>query len=168
MRKEKMKKMEKNKNNKYLPLFIIVIAVLMTLDTGVSQAGIFGQSDRQALKKRTEKYWNSKLTGDMITCYQLEEAKFRKRVPVSVYSRTGTLMYKSVKIKDVETEDDNGTVTVEIKYFIPALGSKHIFTTKVKDKWRKIQGTWYHVPEENGLKGIKKPKRKGGDGKEGK
>ena len=140
----------KEKNKKYFAFLITVITVSITLNISLSHASFFGSSDSDVLTKRAEKYWNSKLTGDMITCYQLEEPKYKKKVPVSVYVRTGTLMYKSVKIKNVHTKDDNSTVTVEIKYFIPALGSKHIFTTKVKDKWKKIHGTWYHVPEYEG------------------
>ncbi len=147
MRREKMKTQEKNK--KYFAFLITFVSVIIILDIPLSHAGIFGPSDREVLTKRAEKYWNSKLTGDMITCYQLEEPRYKKQVPVSLYVRTGSLMYKDVEIKDVQTDDDNGTVTVEIRYFIPALGSKHIFKTTVKDKWKKIQGAWYHVPEDN-------------------
>ena len=136
--------------SKHGRLAVTLAVLILLMGSGVSYGWLFGQNDSKILKERAKKYWNSKLTGDMITCYQLEEPDYRKKVPISVYTRTGTLVFKEVKIKDINISDDNATVTVDIKYFIPALGSKHVFPSEVKDKWKKIGSEWYHVPEKNG------------------
>ncbi len=98
---------------------------------------------KNSLKGLVTKYWNSKLTGDMVTCYQLEEPNFRKKVPISAYVRGGNLIYKSVQVKNIAINGNNATAEVEIEYLIPALGSLS-FKNQLKDKWLKIDGNWYH------------------------
>ncbi len=154
--------------SKHGRLAVTLAVLILLMGSSVSYGWLFGQNDSKTLRERAKKYWDSKLTGDMITCYQLEEPDYRKKVPISVYTRTGTLVFKEVKIKDININDDNATVTVDIKYFIPALGSKHIFPSEVRDKWKKIGSKWYHVPENNDSEtGHKKTLKKGGDGKGG-
>ncbi len=122
-------------------------AIILVISTQVSlgYAGLFGPDDKEVVHKRAQKYWESKLTGDTITCYQLEEPSYRKKVPLSVYARPGNLIFKEVKIDKIIISDDNATVTVKIKYIIPALGSKLVFPSTVKDEWKKVDGEWYHV-----------------------
>ncbi len=137
-----------NKSGRLIILLSLLSALFFISGCGISHAFLFGKSDKAILKERAEKYWNSKLTGDMITCYQLEEPEYRKKVPVSVYVRTGSIIYKEIKVKDIQIFDDKATVTVDMKYFIPALGSEHVFPSEFKDKWKKVGSEWYHVPEE--------------------
>jgi len=146
------------KPTKFLRIICItaVFFSLFVYPTQALYAGLFGPDDKERLKQSAQKYWNAKLTGDTITCYQLEEPAFRKKMPLSIYARPGNLIFKEVKVDQIAIDDDNATVTVKIKYIIPALGSKLVFPSTVKDKWKKVDGKWYHVyKEETLIKGKK-------------
>ena len=97
----------------------------------------------------------------MVTCYQLEEPDFRKKVPISVYVHEGNLIYKSVRVKNIIINGENATADIGIEYIIPALGSRLSFKNQIKDKWVKRDGNWYHKPQTK--KPYKKTQRKGGD-----
>lgn len=111
------------------------------------------------LKYRVVKYWKSRLTGDVISCYQLEEPKFREMVPLSKYAKKSGLIYKDFEIKKFHVRGDKAIVHIEVTYFLPAFGSKNLFKTLTKDEWKKINKTWYHV--------LTKNNKEGGDGKPG-
>ena len=125
---------------------------------------VFASNDIEALKSAASKYWNSRLTGDVLACYQLEEPGFRKKVPLSQYAKAGNIIYKDVKVDEVEIQKDVGTVKVKISYIIPALGSRVVFPDTVVDKWKKVEGEWYHVIRQgnplNNKNSTKKPKGK--------
>ncbi len=148
-------------------------AVLQKLVLGFLMAGIcifsmmvfprhghgafFGNEGVKELKETVNRYWNSRLTGDVITCYEIEEPSFKKMVPISQYLRHRGLIYKSVEVDKVEIKDDNAIVAVKVEYIIPALGSRAVFQDTIKDLWRKIDGKWYHVQKkDNTILGPKK------------
>ncbi len=151
-----------NTNKQITIVLFTVLFLLVTI--GDSQAWLFSRNKKEELVKRASQYWNSKLTGDLFTCYQLEEPSVRKKVPISQYVKTGNLIYKSVKITSVDIKKDLATVDVKIKYIIPALGSRVVFTDTVKDYWKKIDDNWFHHIKANPI--GKTPKRKGGDERE--
>ena len=141
---------------RYTEISCFFLGILITFSViSCSHAWQLARKDQKSsLKNLITKYWNSKLTGDMITCYQLEEPDFRKKVPVSVYVRGGNLIYKSVQLKDITINGENATADIGIEYIIPALGSKLSFKNQIKDKWVKKDGNWYHRPQ------TKKPYKK--------
>ncbi len=125
--------------------YIIISPIILTLFVASSSyAGLFGKGEEESLRQQAVRYWNSKLTGDMITCYQLEEPAFKKAVPISQYVKGGNVIYKDVSVKEVQVDGDNATVIVELHYIIPALGSRLVFPDTVKDKWKKVDGKWFH------------------------
>ncbi len=126
-------------------IFFLTIFILFSVQVFWGQKCVLASNEEVKLKAIAQKYWNSKLTGDVITCYQLESPSYQKRTPLSIYAKEGNLVFKKVKIKKVEINDDKGTVLVEVKYIIPAFGTKHVFPSTVKDRWIKFDGKWYHV-----------------------
>jgi len=148
---------------------IVSIAfVIITCSITEVYAGIFtkNNAEEDSLQKVAKKYWNSKLTGDVITCYQFEDPAFKEKVSLSSYAKHGSLVYKDVKIGGVNIKGASGTIEVKIEYFIPAMGSKAVFKSEFKDKWKKIDKKWYHVTNLEPAF-IKMTKKKGGDRKEG-
>ena len=132
------------KISRYNDYIITGLIILMLFLPSLSYAGLFSRGEDENLKQKAVKYWNSKLTGDMITCYQLEEPAYQKAVPISQYVKGGNVIYKDVSVKNIQIDGDNATVTVKLHYIIPALGSRLVFPDTVKDKWRKIEGKWFH------------------------
>ncbi len=141
---------------------VIITLMCFILMPSLCKGGFFGSSDETVLREKVEKYWNSKLTGDLITCYQLEEPKFQKKVPISQYVKGGNIIYKEIKVDKIKIEGENATATINFKYIIPALGSRVVFSDTLQDEWVKLDGKWYHhrkieVPK------YKRKKLKGGD-----
>jgi len=137
------------------------IILLLFILPSLSHAGFFQKGEDKDLRQRAVKYWNSKLTGDMITCYQLEEPAYQKAVPISQYVKGGNVIYKDVSVKDIQIDGDNATVTVKLHYIIPALGSRLVFPDTVKDRWKKIDGKWFHHRKIEGPKYKQKTEERG-------
>ncbi len=90
-----------------------------------------------------KKYWQGRLTGDFITCYNLEEPNYRKSVPLSSYAKRRGIIYKEIHIQKPQIQGNTATVEVIMYYIIPAMGN-HMFKMTVKDPWVIIEGKWYH------------------------
>ncbi len=123
-----------------LCLIFLVSDVICHLDVSASD-----DNGKESLKQAASKYWNSRLTGDVVACYQLEEPSFRGKVPLSQYAKTGNIIYKEVKVDEIEIKRDEGTVKIKISYIIPGFGSRMVFHDTIVDKWKKVKGNWYHV-----------------------
>ncbi len=126
-------------------IFFLLTLILFAIQVLGASNFVQASNEEVKLKAVAQKYWNSKLTGDVITCYQLETPTYQKKTPLSIYAKEGNLVFKEVKIKKVEISDDKGKVIVEVRYIIPAFGTKHVFPSTVKDQWIKLDGKWYHV-----------------------
>ncbi|GEM_PF-2013923 len=122
-----------------------ILCLLFFFSSFLCNYEVSASDDKKELKDAASKYWNFRLTGDVVACYQLEEPVFQRKVPLSQYARAGNIIYKDVKVDNISIQKDIGTVEVKISYIIPALGSKAIFHQIVIDKWKKIDGHWYHV-----------------------
>ena len=130
---------------KELRNYITIFFLLFFVSNILYSHEVMASNDKETLKEAASKYWNSRLTGDVVACYQLEEPGFRKKVPLSQYAKAGNIIYKDVKIDKINIQRDVGTVKVKISYIIPALGSRMVFPDTVVDKWKKVEGEWYHV-----------------------
>lgn len=105
----------------------------------------YASNDKEELKQVASTYWKSRLTGDVVICYQLEEPAFRKKVPLSQYARGGSVIYKTVNVDDIDIQGNIGRVKVKISFIIPAIGSSNSLSDTVVDKWKKVDGKWYHI-----------------------
>ncbi len=125
----------------------IISAITIVLNMQLAQSELFAKNnaDKDIVYKTAQKYWKSKLTGDVIACYQFEEPTYKKKVPLSTYAKQGSIVYKDVKLGEVDIQGSNATVKVQIIYFLPAIGSKGEFTSEFKDRWKKINNNWFHV-----------------------
>jgi len=125
---------------------VIISVMCFMLIPSLCNGWLFGGSDETetVLREKVTKYWNSKLTGDLITCYQLEEPNFQKRVPISQYVKGGNVIYKEVKLKSIKKDGVNAIATINFKYIIPAFGSRVVFSDTLNDEWIKIDGKWFH------------------------
>ena len=144
---------------------LLNIVGLIFLVSTLCYNGAYASNDKQELKKAASKYWNSRLTGDVVTCYQLEEPAFQKKVPLSQYAKGGNIIYKEVKVDGIEIQGEDGIVKVKIAYIIPGFGSRMVFPDTVIDKWKKVEGKWYHVmrsgnPKRDKIGTEKKPKER--------
>ena len=118
---------------------IIFVAVLS------SCAGLQIKSPEEKLLPRAEEFWAARVAGDSITCYKLEEVSKIGKQPVSAYVRShGGLVYKSAEITEMDISGEEAIVKVKISYIIPAIGSRNAFYMDTVDRWKLIDGEWYH------------------------
>ena len=118
---------------------IIFVAVLS------SCAGLQIKSPEEKLLPRAEEFWAARVAGDSITCYKLEEVSKIGKQPVSAYVRShGGLVYKSAEITETDISGEEAIVKVKISYIIPAIGSRNAFYMDTVDRWKLIDGEWYH------------------------
>lgn len=108
---------------------------------------------RAALEKRAEAYWEAQRINDMATVYRMEipaESSGKQAPPVAAYSSRGKRGQQSdlvgFKIKDVQVDGNKGMVDVEYAHAIYFFGKPHVTETKVKDRWKRVDGEWYHLP----------------------
>jgi hypothetical protein len=119
--------------------FIIFLAVLS------SCAGLKIKSPEEKLLPRAEAFWAAKVAGDLVTCYNFEEISKTGKQSISSYVRRhGGLVYKSAEVTGIDANGEEATVKVKLSYIIPALGSHSVFNTETVDKWKLIDGEWYH------------------------
>ncbi|RLB89725.1 MAG: hypothetical protein DRH50_13330 [Deltaproteobacteria bacterium] len=115
-----------------------------------SCAGLQTKSPEDRLLPRAREFWAARVAGDSITCYKFEEVSKTGKQPASVYVRKhGGLIYKSAEVTGTDINGEDATVKVKLSYIIPALGSRNTFNTEAVDRWRLIDGEWYHHQEKS-------------------
>ena len=128
---------------------LIVFVVVLS-----SCAGLQIKSPEERLLSRAETFWAARVAGDLITCYKFEEVSKTGKQPASAYVRGhGGLVYKSAEITETEVNGEEATVKVKLSYIIPALGSSNAFNMEAVDRWKLIDGEWYHY-QKNSLHKI--------------
>jgi hypothetical protein len=116
-----------------------------------SCAGLKTKSPEEKLLTRAEAFWTARVAGDLITCYKFEDVSKTGEQPASAYVRHGGLIYKSAEVKEVNIEGEEAKVTVKLSYIVPGLGSREPFSMDAVDKWRLIEGEWYHHSSKKGI-----------------
>ena len=110
-----------------------------------SCAGLQTKSPEDRLLPRAREFWAARVAGDSITCYKFEEVSKTGKQPASVYVRRhGGLIYKSAEVTGTDINGEDATVKVKLSYIIPALGSRSAFNMEAIDRWKLIDGEWYH------------------------
>jgi hypothetical protein len=115
-----------------------------------SCAGLQTKSQEERLLLRAEEFWAARVAGDLITCYKFEEVSKTGKQPASTYVRKhGGLVYKSAEVTRTDINGEDATVKVKLSYVIPALGSRNVFKTEAVDRWKSIDGEWYHYQRDS-------------------
>lgn len=118
-----------------------------------SCAGLKIKSPEEKLLPRAEAFWAARVAGDLVTCYNFEEVSKTGKQPVSAYVRDhGGLVYKSAEVTGIDVNGEEASVKVKLNYIVPALGSRNTFNMEAVDRWKLIDGEWYHHCESQ--KGI--------------
>lgn len=108
-------------------------------------------SDEDLLRERATMYWNHKVKKEFDKSYAYEYPLFRKQMSVVDYIKgfnTGKASWAGAKIEQVDMQGDSATVGMKIAIQIVVTSSRNLeHETYVEDKWVKVDGVWYHVPQ---------------------
>jgi hypothetical protein len=118
-------------------------------------ATMSGQQRAQAepLEVRVQAYWAARQANDAVTAFQFEEAAVIGAVDLQTYIRSrGALAYKHFEIRGIrQLSETEAVADLVVDYTLPAGGFRDAMRAEVEDRWRNLDGQWYHaVPERRG------------------
>lgn len=129
-----------------LGILCLSVAVLIGVQAYASAGG--GQSSAAVLKERANQYWQHKVKQEMAQAFKFEDPQKVKGYNVTRYVQTlgGGAKWLGAKVEQVHIEGDNAVVLMKIRYLWTFVQNapKQGFESKVADRWRLVDGTWYH------------------------
>jgi hypothetical protein len=125
---------------------------LLTIFSGcVTKEAVKNVSDEEVLRERVIAYWNHKIREEFDKSYEYEYPLYRKQVSLVKYIKgfkTDVIRWKAVNVKDININDDEAIVGMYINIDVKVPGIRRIERDSlVKEKWVRVEGIWYHVPE---------------------
>jgi len=125
---------------------------LLTIFSGcVTKEAVKNVSDEEVLRERVIAYWNHKIREEFDKSYEYEYPLYRKQVSLVKYIKgfkTDVIRWKAVNVKDININDDEAVVGMYINMDVKVPGIRRIERDSlVKEKWVRVEGIWYHVPE---------------------
>lgn len=107
--------------------------------------------DSGLLLERARAYWAATKANDQITAWPYEDASLDPRWTLQAYLKRGGIQYESVEVKGVRSlEGDTAVVDVEVRFSLPQMRLRNQVAV-IGDRWRRIDGRWYHVLSRNSL-----------------
>jgi len=101
--------------------------------------------DRAALLERARAYWRAVQAGDFVQAWPYEGISQDPNWTLQAYlKRVGGIVYHDVDVlRVVRIEGDEAVVEVRQRYSVPLARIKDS-TGVAPDRWRRIDGQWYH------------------------
>lgn len=134
-------------------LACLLAPALATLVSGcaTSPANTPPGDDRAALLERARAYWAATKANDLVTTWPYEDVSLDPRWTLQAYLKRGGIQYDAVEVKGVRSlEGDTAVVDVEIRFSLPQMRLRNQVSV-IADRWRRIDGRWYHVFGRNSL-----------------
>jgi hypothetical protein len=130
---------------------IITIFLLIIFSGCATKVAVKRETDEELLRQRVMAYWNYKIEQKFDKSYEYEDPLFRKEVDMVNYIRSfhvGRFAWAGASIEQIHTEGDVATVDMKMTIKVMLSHSKNLESQSfVKEKWVKVDGNWYHIPE---------------------
>ncbi len=108
-------------------------------------------TEEEILRQRIMAYWEFKIRQAFDKSYDFEDPLFRKKMTLVNYIKgfnTARAGWSGASIEGLKIEGDSAIVDMKVKVRIFASPSKPIEQdVALKEKWVKVDGLWYHVPQ---------------------
>lgn len=134
-------------------LACLLAPALATLVSGcaTSPANTAPGDDRAVLLERARAYWAAIKANDLVTTWPYEDVSLDPRWTLQAYLKRGGIQYDEVQVKGVRSlEGDTAVVDVEIRFSLPQMRLRNQVSV-IPDRWRRIDGRWYHALGRNSL-----------------
>jgi hypothetical protein len=130
----------------YIAFFLLII-----LSGCAIKNALKGTTDEELLRERVTAYWNHKIKQEFDKSYEYEYPLYRKKINVVNYIKsfdTAKAGWSGAGIERVDMRGENATVDMKIMVKIAVSSSRDLeHDGFVKEKWVKVDGIWYHIPE---------------------
>lgn len=136
----------------------LLVPTLATLVSGcaASSANTAPGDDRAVLLERARAYWAATKANDLVTAWPYEDVSLDPRWTLQAYLKRGGIQYDAVEVKGVRSLDgDTALVDVDIRFSLPQMRLRNQVAL-VSDRWRRIDGRWYHILGRNSIFGDKR------------
>jgi len=103
-----------------------------------------------SLEERVIEFWNARIAGDDLKAYAYEAYSKTGKMTATQYvrARTPLIQYKSYKVKGIEKQEDEATVTVDLRYSLVVPAQKDVnLAMSLKERWVHLDGQWYRQLE---------------------
>jgi len=126
------------------------VPALASLFAGCAATPMPG-NDESALLERARAYWAAIKANDLVTTWPYEDVSLDPRWTLQAYLKRGGIQYDAVTVKGVRSIDgDAAVLDVEIRFSLPQMRLRNQVSV-IGDRWRRIDGRWYHVLGRNSL-----------------
>ncbi len=118
-------------------------------ETAVTK-GVEDQESR--IKTRVHEYWGYKIKRDFEKSYLYESPEYRQKVKLVDYLRSfgPGVEWLGAEVDRVEVAGDQATVWVKVNYRWTMIPVKKTMTGTGKEKWKRMNKTWFHVKKKKG------------------
>jgi hypothetical protein len=131
--------------------FLIILAGCTIKET------VKNTSDQEILKERGTAYWGHMCKQEFDKAYEFEYPLYKKTVSLVDYIRRfrRNVKWENAAVEDITVDDGAAMMKVKVKTEINLMvpksprGIKANPTVVLNEKWIKVDGVWYHVPQKN-------------------
>jgi hypothetical protein len=132
----------------YIALFCLTIFWGCSIKETVQKG-----SGEEALKERVTMYWGLKTKEAFDKSYDYEDPYYRAKINMVNYIKSfNTKMVKwlSASPAEIVIHDDTAMVDVNLRMRVrPPMMKPYEYDSKIREKWVKVDGIWYHVHDAN-------------------
>jgi len=136
---------------KYLWVALALVAVVGVTGLAAWRYAVWplNQHSEVALARRAQRFWDLKLSGDMLGAYDYMAESYRRRTTPTGFTRQGMglVIHTGAKVQDVRLDDKGGEVEIELKH---VFNKEHFDKTEavstVTERWVFENGGWYRWP----------------------
>ncbi len=125
------------------------LAVLLLTHCSTKSQTVKKEEEEAALRSRIEEYWKYRIDGKVERAYECELPEYRGQVSILQYVQPFKIVRPleaeilEIDIKDLEAQS---VIKLTYVYMLQKLTNKKMAAREV-ERWRKIKGVWYHIPE---------------------
>lgn len=112
--------------------------------------------DGERLIERAKAYWQSMQANDRLATWKYEVASKDQSVALDAYLKRGGIVYDAVEVRGInQMEGDAAQLDLWMRYSVPLARIKRKEVV-MRDRWRRIDGEWFHELPHNPLLNVTK------------
>lgn len=143
--------------------YVVKLAVIFSLlifSGCATKEAVKNLTDEDQLRERVMAYWSYKVNQEFDKSYEYEAPFFRNTTSLVKYIRSfksGRLEWKGAEVKSLKIDGSSAIIDLKISIRLDLGSSSKIeHEVPLKEKWVRVDGTWYNVPqkfrEQTGMK----------------
>jgi hypothetical protein len=133
-----------------LPIVLVsFLAVLLLTHCSTKSQAVRKAEEEGALRSRIEEYWKYRIDGKVEKAYECELPEYRGQVPILQYVQPFKIvrpLEAEILEIDIKDHEAQGVIKLTYIYMLKNFTNKKMAAREV-ERWKRIKGVWYHVPE---------------------